>query len=351
MTRAAQMAGCCRVSAPSRFPGVSTSPSKSTYNGLEHDIYDTTSPHTWYSLFAPAGSSSLELENAPSTAVNFDEAPISLQDEDDDCRWLDDPDEESDDSEIEAGTLIESDNDEDEHDEESGSVPLHIARTEADSAPGVCSTDCSASTDASPSGCGGNSCDTGEADEGAASGWRPKYSGCYIFAPEPDVVKKAYDDLRAILKPRRKKGYGHVDPGLNWILREHFEAMALFCHNFLKLQAKTPRVSQWTNASLHTAKGLGHGPYQAKLLRNWTREFIVNPEFIPEHNWKGALGRSHVNDEDFAQDIHLHLQGIGNWVRAIVDYTATPEVLNRLGRRKPISLATAQRWMSKMGYQ
>ncbi|KAI0684476.1 hypothetical protein BC835DRAFT_1310559 [Cytidiella melzeri] len=71
-----------------------TSPSKSTYNGLEHDIYDTTSPHTWYSPFAPAGSSSLELENAPSTAVNFDEAPISLQDEDDDCGWLDDPDEE-----------------------------------------------------------------------------------------------------------------------------------------------------------------------------------------------------------------------------------------------------------------
>ncbi|KAF9494263.1 hypothetical protein BDN71DRAFT_1483126 [Pleurotus eryngii] len=121
----------------------------------------------------------------------------------------------------------------------------------------------------------------------------------------------------------------------------------------IKILTKNPCTSQWTQASLYTAKSLGHGPYQAKLLRNWTREFVLNHEFIPEHSWKGGLGRSYLDDEDFTQKINLYLQGLGEWIRAqdIVNYVSHPDVLERLGRQKPISLATAQRWLARMGYR
>jgi len=56
-------------------------------------------------------------------------------------------------------------------------------------------------------------------------------------------------------------------------------------------------------------------------------------------------------DEDIAADIAAHLQGIGQYVRAldIVQYTAIPEVRQRLGIKKTVSLATARCWMKMMG--
>ena len=60
-----------------------------------------------------------------------------------------------------------------------------------------------------------------------------------------------------------------------------------------------------------------------------------------------------LEDEGLAEDIHLHLQSIGKYVKAmdIVHYLDTPAMKECLNRKKTISLATAQRWMLKMGYQ
>ena len=50
-----------------------------------------------------------------------------------------------------------------------------------------------------------------------------------------------------------------------------------------------------------------------------------------------------LEDEDLAQDIHLHLQSIGKFVEAmdIVHYLDTPVMKTRLKLKKTISLATA----------
>lgn len=60
-----------------------------------------------------------------------------------------------------------------------------------------------------------------------------------------------------------------------------------------------------------------------------------------------------IDDNDIAQDIKIHLQGIGKYIKAedIVQFCGTPEMLDRLGRTKSISLATARRWLIKMGYR
>ena len=112
-------------------------------------------------------------------------------------------------------------------------------------------------------------------------------------------------------------------------------------------------TSKWQASSIQTAKSLGHNKYMARTLREWMREFIDDPEFIPEHNQKGRAGQSLLDDKDFAQELHLHLQSIGEYCTTyhIVQYVAHQEILEKLNRTKTISHATAHRWMKKMGYR
>ncbi|KIL54686.1 hypothetical protein M378DRAFT_1052139 [Amanita muscaria Koide BX008] len=88
------------------------------------------------------------------------------------------------------------------------------------------------------------------------------------------------------------------------------------------------------------------------MLCMWTRSFISDRKEIPENRY-GCGNKSAIDDEDLAQDIHLHLQTIGKYIKAddIVQYCAKPAILARLKRTKTICLATAQRWLEKMGYQ
>ena len=60
-----------------------------------------------------------------------------------------------------------------------------------------------------------------------------------------------------------------------------------------------------------------------------------------------------LEDKGLAEEIHLHLQSIGKYVKAmdIVHHLDTPEIKERLDHKKTIDLATAQRWMLKMGYR
>ncbi|KAG1759608.1 hypothetical protein EDD22DRAFT_782371 [Suillus occidentalis] len=53
-----------------------------------------------------------------------------------------------------------------------------------------------------------------------------------------------------------------------------------------------------------------------------------------------------------AEAIHMHLQSIGKYVRAqdIVDYLAQPDIQQKHGLKKTISLATAQQWMHMMDF-
>ena len=69
-----------------------------------------------------------------------------------------------------------------------------------------------------------------------------------------------------------------------------------------------------------------------------------------------ALPKKHcwtLLDEDLAQELHLHLQTKGKYVRAqdLVDYLDVPEVKLRFKLKRAITERTAQRWMHKMGYR
>lgn len=93
-----------------------------------------------------------------------------------------------------------------------------------------------------------------------------------------------------------------------------------------------PELSySWREASIIAAKAAGHSVSHARNLRTWLRHYF-HSEKLPLHRY-GNYNSSILDDEDFAQDIQLHLTEIAKkgYIRAqdIVDYVATPEIQAR----------------------
>jgi hypothetical protein len=172
----------------------------------------------------------------------------------------------------------------------------------------------------------------------------------YIFAPTPEEAAAAFADIKNIIKPPRNKGYGYKNSGLDRVTRTHLEGVQMFLGAYVCLETDRPgHQGNWTEASHTTAVMHCETVYHAKKLHEWAQSFINDRKEIPENNY-GKGSRSAIDDdEDFAQEIHLHLQGIGKYIKAenIVQYCAQAEVLMRLKRTKTISLSTARRWLQK----
>src|SRR5882724_4766685 len=94
------------------------------------------------------------------------------------------------------------------------------------------------------------------------------------------------------------------------------------------------------------------GAWLAHQLKQWTCTFMANHEILPQ-NIYGWCNTSLLEDKDLVQQIHLHLQGIGKFVKAmdIVHYLDTPGMKASLKLKKKISCMMAQQWMCTMDYQ
>ncbi|KAJ3814714.1 hypothetical protein F5876DRAFT_86258 [Lentinula aff. lateritia] len=74
----------------------------------------------------------------------------------------------------------------------------------------------------------------------------------------------------------------------------------------------------------------------------------------PPQNPFGKHTKSRLQpDTEFAQDILAHLLTCGKYVKSqdIVDYLARPDVQLKHGLKHTVSVATAKRWMRKLGYR
>ncbi|TDL13698.1 hypothetical protein BD410DRAFT_698439, partial [Rickenella mellea] len=112
-----------------------------------------------------------------------------------------------------------------------------------------------------------------------------------------------------------------------------------------------PRVG-WTQASMLASRSSGKGPHLARLLQKWILAYLERKE-LPVNvyrSWKTGL----MDDEDFADKIHQHLQSLDKkYLTAmdVVQFMNTPEMLQKCKRSKPISERTARRWLHEMQYR
>lgn len=183
-------------------------------------------------------------------------------------------------------------------------------------------------------------------EEGSDRGDAPDRSRPYAKRVPPSVedAKEAYDHLSRILKPPRNKGRGYKHTKLDAYTRRRLEAIQTMIN--LYIQPKSTTYDRWIAASVQAAASQGKGPAQARKLRAGTKAFIRNHEDLPVNPF-GFWAQCPLDDEDLKAELQLHLQSIGKYVRAqdICDYFHDESVRERWDLEKPISLATAKRWM------
>lgn len=107
----------------------------------------------------------------------------------------------------------------------------------------------------------------------------------------------------------------------------------------------------WMAASVQAAQAHGEKPGHARQLRRDAKTFVASQE-VPANPY-GAWSKLQIEaDEEFAQDINLHLQSLGKYVKAhdIVTYLEQPDVQVKWGLKNTVSDSTVKRWMHKLGY-
>ncbi|KAG1789416.1 uncharacterized protein HD556DRAFT_1447031 [Suillus plorans] len=146
---------------------------------------------------------------------------------------------------------------------------------------------------------------------------------------------------------------------LSTVLREHLTNLKNFLWLYTDVPSNpddtkhpsNPVGGHWTNAADRAAQNIGKGAYHSRCLRSWAKAYINNRNTLPHR--KVPQRYSRIDDEDLAAELQLHLQSVGKSVCAqdIVDYLGVPENGVHLGIKKLISLRTADRWMSHLGYR
>ena len=99
-------------------------------------------------------------------------------------------------------------------------------------------------------------------------------------APMITEALVALSDISAALKPRRKKGPGYKDPGLNPFVHEQMEGMAQLLSLFTNKQSRL--YNQWIPASLEVAVAQRKGEVSyARRIRAWMQVYVQDCTKVP----------------------------------------------------------------------
>ncbi|KAJ8584318.1 hypothetical protein M405DRAFT_866319 [Rhizopogon salebrosus TDB-379] len=178
----------------------------------------------------------------------------------------------------------------------------------------------------------------------------------HLLSPTLGAAEKALEDIKLILKPRRKSGVGFIWGDLPPLLQGRLEQMRMLLCVFIdhtnNAEAEGRPGPQWMASSLIIAKVHQKGPSYARKLRFWTRSFIMDRDNLPFDSY-GISHLSKIDDDELASELYTHLQSIGKYIKAadLVSYVSNKEVQKRFGLTSGISHATAKRWMNKLGYR
>ena len=171
--------------------------------------------------------------------------------------------------------------------------------------------------------------------------------GLFVPPPSIDDARAALADISAILQPKRANGIGHHLFKGSDLLRIRLTMMKMHLWNYT-----APNSLGWIDASLKTAHSFQKSSHTAKRIRSWAHSFVADRNDLPKGLY-GSWNVSLLDSGELAKEIHLHLLGIGKYVKAmdIVLFMDTPEIKQRYSLKKTISLKTAQRWMHMMDYR
>jgi hypothetical protein len=168
--------------------------------------------------------------------------------------------------------------------------------------------------------------ETGATEQGAQTTGIPStWPGSFSPSPTLEEATLALQGLKNILRPPRH-GAGYKDPKLDLFFHEWLEGMKQFLWAYINPNSKT--YGCWQAVSLQTADALEKGLSHARKLHEWGRAFLVDRSDLPVNPYGKWNESALEKDETLAHNIHVHLQGIGKYVKAmdLVDFMDTPEM-------------------------
>ena len=142
---------------------------------------------------------------------------------------------------------------------------------------------------------------------------------------DADLETLDHRDLPALRRAKAELETRHKKKNLDLFFRARVTSMIALINLFLD-----PELDYgWMKCSKLVAKAVGKGSINhARNLRRWVVAYIQHGS-LPLNRY-GRLNTSILDDEDLAQQIHLHLIGIAKdgYVRAqnVVDMMATPDL-------------------------
>ncbi|KAJ7187586.1 hypothetical protein GGX14DRAFT_580946 [Mycena pura] len=170
-------------------------------------------------------------------------------------------------------------------------------------------------------------------------------------APSVEVAATAVTDLKAILRgDSRGKAGGYKDPKHDPFVRLRLEGMRTFLNLYVDPRSTTH--GHWGASAMQAAVCLGRGSHYCRTVCKLARQFIHDRSLLPINpygNWKDTM----LLDEDLAVDINLYLQELGKDITAdkLRLFLARPEVMEKHGITKTISVRTARRYLHTLGYR
>jgi hypothetical protein len=158
-----------------------------------------------------------------------------------------------------------------------------------------------------------------------------------------------YQNLPMLRRARAKLSVKMKDRRLDIFFRGRLTAMVGTLNLYLD-----PQLSYtWQEASFLAAKVAGRSVSHARNIRAWILTYLRTTR-LPLSRY-GRQNNSLLADEDFSQLIQLHLQSVAKdgYVQAqdVVNFVATPEMKEYLGRKSGITVQTARRWMKQLEWR
>jgi hypothetical protein len=176
----------------------------------------------------------------------------------------------------------------------------------------------------------------------------PNRRRVHVPPPTASQATAVLNKITDLLRPHRDKGYGHK----NIKITDHVLAGRLKLMQTALFFYRQSEFKRWTECSELAAATIGKGPWIARRVREWIMAMIKDESQMPVHRY-GLFNSSVLDDEDIEQEIFDFLATKGEFFAAhdIVTFLSTPEMMERLGLRKPINEKTAERWLKRHDYR
>ncbi|KAF7303440.1 hypothetical protein MIND_00572800 [Mycena indigotica] len=147
-----------------------------------------------------------------------------------------------------------------------------------------------------------------------------------------------------------RAGVGYRDPGFSPFTRNRMWGIQAMLNFYVNPGSTT--YGNWGESASMAAIMLNRGRHCARVLARLTRQYIVNREIL-NLNPYGRWTTSMLADEDLANKLRLHIQSLGTEITAekVRAYLLDPEVRQRHEIDRDISLRTAQRYLTALGYR